>query len=55
MISKVKFWIFERNKEGEQNARRRSHCATSRTFCEHDAVAAKKTKLQPKIISVIAS
>ena len=92
-MTRAKFLIFERNKEGEQNARRRSHGsvavlgedstrrknlnlrtaaedfllarasfqsdaralekavgATARTFCEHDAVAAKNEKLQPELL-----
>ena len=45
VVTIAKFMVFERNKEGEQNARRRSRCATLRTFCEHNAVVAKKHKL----------
>src|SRR3989338_7942337 len=93
VLSKVKNSDVSRNKEGEQNARRRSHGsvavlgedstrrknlnlrtaaedfllarasfqsdaralekavgATARTFCEHDAVAAKNEKLQPELL-----
>ena len=48
MLFVAKNVMFERNNEGDQKDRKRSHSATLRTFCEPEAVAVKKHILQQK-------
>ncbi|HCU24479.1 MAG TPA: hypothetical protein DF383_05625 [Deltaproteobacteria bacterium] len=54
-LTRAKFWIFERDferdKEDEEKARRRTWKVRRGLFSKADAVAAEKPKLQPEGIS----
>jgi hypothetical protein len=47
-VLKARFWIFERDKDDEQKARKRSQSATLRTFCEIGRSRSRKVKIAAK-------